>query len=109
MNLKDLAVDHDYYCSETNYFSNECSLQYDTVEEFLDHWGDADIDMNLAFRWDVYEQDNGEYYAIVFFMLQRKGIFKSATIQSITEDDVESFVNFLKPHHEKLQNIWRPF
>lgn len=116
MTLEELAVDHPYYCADCNYYSNEAGATYDTMKEFLDEFEDADVDYNLVFRWDVkpnlseedYETPLGTYYAEVFIMQQRKGIFAPFYIRSITEDDVPRFVEYLKPHKERLEQIWMP-
>lgn len=118
MKLEDLAVEHNYYCNMGNYFSNECSFNCETFQDFLDAMGDSDMDMNLLFRWDVkkYEEsdDNDEdspkgYYAEMFFMLQRKGNFICHNIEKMTEEDVEAFVAFVEPRHKHLMSLWAPF
>lgn len=112
MKLKDLAVKHSYYCSDNNYYSNKPQAEWDTMTEFLDEYEDADIDMNLVFRWDVYEPDADEdekkWRAEIFIMHQRKGIFAPHIIRKITEGDVKRFVKFLKKHKNYLKEIWMP-
>ena len=103
MNLKDYAIDHPYYCSLDNYYSNDASFTYETMTDFLDYWESADVDMNLVFRWDINEYSKfdedlkevplGKYYAEVFIMLQRKGIFTPCMIESITEEELPRFIN----------------
>lgn len=105
--LSKLALKHDYYCSDNNYYDSQCKGHYDTWKEFYDEFKDADIDMNLVFRWDVHE-DDGHYYAMVFMMHQRKGIFTPHWIKRIEQDDVDSFKKFMRMHWEKLESIWRP-
>ena len=34
--LEKLAVDHPYYCSDSNFYSNEPNQRYETATEFLD-------------------------------------------------------------------------
>jgi len=120
MKLEDLAAEHEYYCNTGNFFSNECSFTCETVQEFLDLMGDSDMDMNLLFRWDVKkhevydEEDENEdspkgYYAEMFFMGQRKGVFTSYQIEKITEQDVEAFVAFVEPRYKHLMSLWAPF
>ena len=48
-----MAVEHPYYCSESNYYSNKPSMTWETMTEFLDEFEGTDIDMNLVFRWDI--------------------------------------------------------
>ena len=113
--LKQLAaVDHPYYCHNNNYYSNEAAMQFETATDFLDCFAEADIDMNLCFRWDVFEREGtqgnatGTYRAEVFIMLQRKGIFKPCSIKSIGEHEVGRFVEYLHKHHEVLLRMWNP-
>ena len=113
--LKQLAeVDHPYYCHNNNYYSNEAAMRFETATDFLDCFDDADVDMNLCFRWDVYEKEDslgnktGAYRAEVFIMLQRKGIFKPCSIRSIGEHEVGRFVEYLQKHRETLNSMWNP-
>lgn len=115
MKLKDLAIEHPYYCSESNYYSNEAATKYNSMSDFIDDFKDADIDMNLVFRWDVHQNrdyDTDElingYYAEVFMMHQRKGIFHPIYISEITEEEVQPFIEYLKPHLECLMKLWQP-
>ena len=111
--LKDLAIDHEYYCSDSNYYSNDASLSYETFKEFLDEFEDRDVDLNLVFRWDLklndYDNEYGGYYMEIFQMQQRKGIFTPIMITDFTEDDISSFIEYITPHLDKLKNIWEPF
>ena len=114
--LKQLAaVEHPYYCHDNNYYSNDAAMHFDTATDFLDCFEGYDIDLNLCFRWDVRENMNyddasglGTYYAEVFLMLQRKGIFKPCSIRSISEHEVGRFVEYLQKHHETLNKMWAP-
>ena len=109
LTLKDLAVNHDYYCSDSNYYSNDASLYYETFSDFYDEFNDADVDMNLVFRWDLkFLEENNEYYLEIFQMKQRKGIFTPIHIEVFEEKDIPLFLEYLKPHIEKLKSIWKP-
>jgi hypothetical protein len=112
--LKKLAVAHPYYASDSNYYSNEASMSYETMADFLDEWEEYDVDMNLVYRWDVYERYDeddeplGVYSAEVFIILQRKGIYKPISIDRIEETDVPRFRKYLQSHLETIQMMWRP-
>jgi hypothetical protein len=114
MKLKDLAIDHPYYCNEGNYYSNEAQSTFDTMADFLDEMGDSDVDMNLVFRWDVrtatdeYDNPTGNYSAEIFIMHQRKGRFWPMIIKKITEEEVGPFVDYLKKHWNRLNELWAP-
>ncbi|MGL4751342.1 MAG: hypothetical protein ACRCXB_02815 [Aeromonadaceae bacterium] len=116
MKLEELAnAKHPYYCSGSNYYSNDASMRFSTMTEFLDAFDSADVDMNLCFRWDVRECMNdddtagtGSYSAEVFIMKQRKVIFSPCTIDSIDEHEVARFEQYLRKHSLKLIEMWSP-
>jgi len=108
-----VSCEHPYYCSDSNYFSNEANERYETMTEFLDDFEDADIDMNLVFRWDISPRgesgaDADRYSAEVFMMLQRKGIFKPIYIAHVNEKEAERFERYALKHYEVLQKLWAP-
>tara|TARA_A100000172_G_scaffold78648_1_gene64478 strand:+ start:484 stop:849 length:366 start_codon:yes stop_codon:yes gene_type:complete len=113
--LSNLAVDHPYYCNDINCYSNDAREVYETMTEFLDCFEDADVDMNLCFRWDIKNRSEdeegmkaGRYYAEVFLMLQRKGIYKPCVIKHINEEETIRFKKYAEKHWEKLKDIWKP-
>lgn len=111
--LEDLAVVHPYYCNTSNFFNNDATGHFETCKEFLENFGDMDIDMNHCFRWDVALKEESQpelgYKAYVFLILQRKGIFTPVTIDSISEEDVEAFVAYLQKHADHHKMMWQPF
>lgn len=113
--LERLAVDHPYYCSDSNYYSNDGAMHFGTMSDFLDEFEQSDIDMNLCFRWDIqlktdcYGDDAGPgYCAHVHLMLQRKGIFRPCNIDSVSEDEAIRFEAYARRHLERLQQVWAP-
>ena len=105
--VNQLAIDHDYYCADGNYYSNDSGQSWENMCEYLDAMESSDIDMNLVFRWDIRE-NNGSYSANIYIMHQRKGIFAPHHVKKITDDDVPRFVEYLKNHKNKLDKIWQP-
>ena len=108
MTLKDLAVKHDYYASDSNYYSESTTSTYDSWKEFYSINKDYDIDMNLVYRWDINQDDDGEYSMLLVIIGQRKGLYRPVIINNILEENVEQIKEFLKPHFEKLISIWKP-
>lgn len=113
--LEQLSIDHPYYCSDSNWFSNEPTVRHETMTEFLDDYENADIDMNLIFRWDIKNRSEseegkkaGRYYAEVFIMHQRKGIFAPHLIANINEPEAERFKKIALEHWETLKQMWEP-
>lgn len=107
--LKKLEVDHDYYCSGSNFYSNDPACNWTTWADFYEEYFKADIDMNLIFRWDIHKrEESGRYYASIFMIHQRKGIFAPHLIEYIDEQDLDSFKKLMRMHWEKLESIWRP-
>jgi len=107
-----LLVEHPYYCSGLNYYSNEPSQTWETMSEFLDEYEETDIDMNLVFRWDIRPRDEensaGRYCAEVFIIHQRTGIFSPHLIKHVNEEEVERFRKYAEKHWKTLCNIWKP-
>lgn len=106
--LNELSVDHPYYSSSQNYYSNEPDFDAETMTEFLDAAEQWDVDLNLMYRWDFHKRENGTVHAEAFFILQRKGIYKPCKIDSVSEDEAVRFEKFAKKHWEKLKEIWQP-
>jgi hypothetical protein len=108
--LKDLAIDHDYYASDSNYYSRDASEFYSSWEDFYEDYNDADIDMNLVYRWDIKEDEDspGEFSMQIVIIKQRKGIYTPIQIESLKEENASEIVSFLEPHLAKLMVNWSP-
>ncbi|QAY01449.1 hypothetical protein ASwh1_390 [Aeromonas phage Aswh_1] len=104
----DISKHHPYYCSIENYSDSSWNIRWETMTDFLNEFKDADVDMNLVFRWDVKhdEDDHGGYYAQVFMIHQRKGAFSPHFIKSIEEHEVDEFIEFLNKHKETINKLW---
>lgn len=109
MDLKDLAVNHDYYASASNFYSNEVSGYFSTWADFYEEFCDADIDLNLVYRWDICRRDkSNHYYMQIIIIVQRKGIYMPIHVDYVDDKDVPQIIEFMKPHFEKLCRIWNP-
>jgi hypothetical protein len=111
--LKELSVKHPYYCSDSNYYSNDPGDEWETMTDFLDEYENADIDMNLIFRFDISPRGDegveaGRYYAEVFIIHQRKGIFAPHHIKHINEIEAIRFVELINKHWKVISTIWEP-
>ena len=112
--LKKLAIKHPYYASECNYFSNEASITFNTMTDFLNEFEDADIDLNQVFRWDIHEKCDqnekpcGTYYAQVVIIHQRNGIYLPCTIHSVVRGEAKRFEHYLGKHYANLRKIGAP-
>lgn len=110
MDTQTLLAKHPYYCSESNYHSNESSSFYESANSFWSEWENADEDLNLLFRWDVSkEEDEPNYTVRCFFILQRKGNFNPCTIQNVTEEELEKFYKYFEGKWVKIKELWAPF
>lgn len=113
-------VGHSYYCNDGNYFTNESVCgEYTSWASFIAEYKDADMDMNLLFRWDWREGEdwdlepfNGDINyrngkLLIFWMGQRKGIYRCSSIEvcRADEDDVRAF---LLPRWEHMKALWEP-
>lgn len=128
-------IKHDYYCNEVNYYSNECTIYFETWDCFLSEFGDADQSMNMIFRWDWeecsledYEEEeevvssygrekfsepydgNDDYrngLLHLCYMMQRKGIYTSIYVK-VSRNDEPKVRKFLEQHWNYLKEIWEP-
>lgn len=109
MTLKELSAEHPYYYNN-NYHSNEVIPCYSCWEDFYDYWSDADIDMNLIFRFDIIQDEETNLYSMkIFFILTRRDRVLPVLIESVREKNVPEIVDLLKKHRKKLKQIWLPF
>jgi hypothetical protein len=100
---------HDYYCEYQNYLDSKGVMhkKYDSIEGFLLDWGDADMNFNLLFRWDIEEDEKGVITFSAFFMQQRKGnYFSTETV--VTKSDEQKIKEYLVPRWEHLCKLWSP-
>jgi hypothetical protein len=115
-------VDHPYYCNEGNYYASSADglgPQFKTFATFLAEWGDANLDMNLVFRWDwteggdqAGEPFNGDVnyrngVLKVFIMGQRKGLYNWATVE-VCRADEPAVRDYLLPRLQRLMDLWSP-
>ncbi|MBB6306284.1 hypothetical protein [Xanthobacter tagetidis] len=112
-------VEHPYYCNEGNYYApgnDQPNAEYKTFSAFLAGEGDADMDMNLLFRFDWSEDDgmafNGDPYyrngkLLLFWMGQRKGLYRWTEIE-VCRADEPAVIEFLRPRLAHLLRLWEP-
>lgn len=108
---------HSYYCTESNYYSNEShTTEFKSFKDFLDEWGDADMDYNLLFRWDwkidedISKNEDENYRSStlkIYFMMQKKGYINSCFIQ-VCKNDEKQIKEYLKKSWDHLKELWNP-
>lgn len=117
-------VDHPYYCNEGNHFAAGCGDHFRSWLEFAESTDDQDLDMNLVFRWDWQaprkDGDPGnpvdwhgdEYYRDsilkVFYMGQRKGIYRWVTVE-VCRADEPAVREWLQKRFDHMLKLWEPF
>jgi len=107
--IEQLGVKHDYYSSDSNYYSNDAGLKYSSFSDFYDEFGNADVDLNLVFRWDLrWDEDTDSYWMEIFIIKQRKGIYCPVFIEEFTSEDIPDFMKYIQEHAQKLKSIWKP-
>lgn len=113
-------VDHPYYCQETNYYHADSVVRFRNLAEFLEGFGDSDLDMNLIIRWDWREGEdwgfsdyngddnyrNGGLF--IHWMGQRKGLYHTSIVE-VCRADEPKVVAFLLPRFQNLMLTWEPF
>lgn len=109
MEIKDLAVEHSYYCSNTNYYSLKVTYHFPTWDDFVVEMGDLDKDLNLLFRFDIKEnEETNKYYAELFYMQQRKGKFVICIVDEVKDKDADSIKKYLKEYWDYIKELWSP-
>ena len=117
MELKE--TNHSYYCSDSNYYvdgagdHNWGRCDYDSWEAFKENWlfndGTIDDDYNHVFRFDIKKDDSGRLSLWLYFILQRKGIFRPVWIKNIYERNMEEITDFLEARYQYIKNQWVEF
>jgi hypothetical protein len=108
-------VDHPYYCNEGNFYANGTVQRYGSWLDFAAAEGDADLDMNLVFRWDWARRDEAAadpYYRAetlsLFYMGQRKGLYRCAIVD-VCRADEPAIRAWLAVRWAHMQTLWAPF
>lgn len=110
---------HPYYMTEGNYFQAGCHTTYKTWAEFVNEFGESDLDYNWFVRWDWLEgEDHGagtyngdDYYRHARFMLQMIGQRKAKLLSfevEVCRADEPAILAFLGPRWEYMLSMWAP-
>jgi len=110
-------IKHAYHCEGQNYFQSGLSTtetihHFESFKDFMDDWGDSDMDYNLVFRWDwlpkdpEWEREQDELH--VFFMMQRKGFHVECIVDGIKRTDEPKVRAFLTKRAEYMKELWEP-
>lgn len=113
-------VDHPYYCSESNYYAQESVCdEHKSWASFEAANKDADMDLNLVFRWDWREGEDWDLGAftgdvnyrngrlLIFWMGQRKGLYRYSMVE-VCRADEPAVIAFLRPRWEHMRRLWDP-
>lgn len=125
MELKE--TNHNYYSSETNFYvgnmrgENFGRYEAEDWEQFKKDWLFDDLtidhDYNHCFRFDIKQHRDpetdevieGKYSLWLFFVLQRKGIYRPVLIKEINEKDIPEIKKYLQDCWNYLQGQWEEF
>lgn len=109
--------DHPYYAAEGNYYTGwgENYHTYDSWDAFLAEWDDADLDMNLIYRWDWDVPDPRDYEdeplpaetLNLYYMGQRKALAWSVHVE-VSRDQEPEIRDWLKVRAQRMREIWEP-
>lgn len=115
-------VDHPYYMTEGNYYSNDCHYDYPNLDAFLSEWGKADKDYNWLVRWD-WEEGTGDSEWVrpadrpdtymdgllkVQFIGQRKARLQSCDV-IVCRYDEPRVREYLEGYARYMAKMWEPF
>lgn len=115
---------HPYYASEGCYYARPGQdyphYEHTSWDDFLAEMGDADLDMNLLYRWDwqvpnpadadLYEDGEvpTQEHLALFYMQQRKARPVSHLVAVEPEDEAR-IAPWLKVHADHMRLLWAPF
>jgi len=105
--LKLKATDHAYYCSTSNYRSNSVQEQFNSWNQFIECYADADIDMNYVFRYDIYQTDDQEYRLYLSMIRQRLGDFVPIIVKNLKESDMKDIQKYLEKYKKRHKEMWK--
>jgi hypothetical protein len=110
----ELCIKHPFYCNDNNCYTPHAAQKFATVDEFLNKYKNASVDNDLCFRFDVKQftdscnNDIGPYYAEVFLLHQKRGLFRPIIICNYTAHDDIKMKAWLSPHWNRLKEMWKP-
>lgn len=113
-------ITHPYYAEQGNYYApwHEAHTDYPSWQKFVDERDDADLDMNLLYRWDWHTPDPGDYVPgeevpseslRLFYVGQRRADLWSVEVFGITREQEPEIRKWLAVRAKKIQEIWEPF
>ncbi len=110
MNTQKLwETEHPYYCSGDG-------EDFQSWQDFIDEWDDADMDMNLLFRFDFLDKEDyldtwdfapDEKLLRLCYIHQRKGYTSAQTIK-VQESDEPIIRAWLQTRFDYLKTLWTP-
>lgn len=125
MKLKLKQTEHNYYCSDTNYYVNGHGnfglAEFPTWQDFKYEWLDDDLnidhDYNHCFRFDIkkrYDEEtdeelDNEFSLHLYYIMQRKGNFVPVYIEAITEEDMVEVNKYLESCWKYIKTQWSEF
>lgn len=121
--MKLQETNHSYYCSDSNYYvggyDNFGRCEHKTWDDFKSEWlltnETLDDDLNHLFRFDIKENEEQlnkgikSFQLNLYFILQRKGIYRPVIIEEIKEEDMKEIEEFLKQRWNYMKNQWKEF
>lgn len=112
-------IEHPYYMTEGNYFKAGEHREFESWQEYITEWEDADIDYNWIVRWDWLEGEGwnaGEYTGDDYYrngvlkiqMLgQRKAYLFSMEV-SVCRADEPAVREYLSKYWNYMREMWEP-
>ena len=104
-------VDHPYRMCEGNFCASGHHKCWDSFDDFISEYGEADIDYNRVHRWDWregWEIEEGKSILLIYMVYQRKAILQSHEIIVCREDEPAIKI-YLQKHWDQEKAIWAPF
>jgi len=88
---------------------DEIENEFDEIENEFESWESFIAELGDMYKSEDVEEIDlyGECHLEIFFMLQKKGLFRPVTIKSIKEEDMKGIMEWLKPHWEYTNDFWK--
>lgn len=107
--MNTLLVKHPYYCTEGNYYDNNCHYTFESWNSC--NWRNADEDYNLLYRWDWKpadeDEDDKRATLRLYFMQQRKARAVSVYVR-VTDADEPAVKAWLEERWAHMLRLWAP-
>ena len=96
-----MSLDYNYCFTLNNYHDNNIYTEFNSWKEFMDAYGDADLDYNYFANFNLIDKNN----LVLLCIKQRLGIYQGIRVH-IDSTDHDEVIKFLKKYKKYAESIW---